>query len=187
MEDKALETLRIFLARRGLPTDTQRVVAEHVEKVNLYSIGKVLVIFSQKDKIVSNDLSVFAKFVATTTYNSGVIVVTLSKPSENTLLTMKAMSTTGYHFFHIRELQYDVTQHRMVPPHRILKPDEVTELMKVKNISNPEAQLLSIDSQDIQARVLGAKPGDIIEVLRHSDTAGQTKVWRYCLADVNVA
>jgi DNA-directed RNA polymerase subunit H (RpoH/RPB5) len=99
---------------------------------------------------------------------------------------MKAASKERIHFFYLPELQYDITQSRWSMPHRIMKPDEVTELLKTRNITKPEVQLLSIDSQDIQARILGAIPGDVVEVIRHSDTAGQSKVWRYCVMDANV-
>jgi DNA-directed RNA polymerase subunit H (RpoH/RPB5) len=44
-----------------------------------------------------------------------------------------------------------------------------------------------IDSQDIQARLIGAVPGNIVEITRHSDTVGQSVYYRYCVADVNVA
>jgi hypothetical protein len=185
-EEKALETLRLFLSRRGLPTETVRVTTEDIEKVNLYTIGKMLVIFNQKQNTTSLDIGNFRKFAAEHAYTAGVVVVSRAKPSENVLINMKAQAKDRVHFFYLPELQYDITQSRWSMPHRILKPDEVTVLLKEKNIKDPATQLLSIDSQDIQARILGAIPGDIVEVIRHSDTAGQSKVWRYCVVDANV-
>jgi DNA-directed RNA polymerase subunit H (RpoH/RPB5) len=34
---------------------------------------------------------------------------------------------------------------------------------------------------------IGAIPGDVIEVIRHSDAAGRSAYYRYCVEDVNVA
>lgn len=185
-EEKALETLRLFLSRRGLPTETTRLTPEDIDKVNVYTIGKVLVIFNQKLNTTTPDLGNFRKFAAENNYTAGLIVVSKSRPSENVLLNMKAQAKDNVHFFFLPELQYDITQSRWSMPHRILKPDEVTVLLKEKNIRDPATQMLSLDSQDIQARILGAIPGNIVEVIRHSDTAGQSKVWRYCVTDANV-
>ena len=44
-----------------------------------------------------------------------------------------------------------------------------------------------MDSRDIQARILGAIPGDVLEITRHSDVAGTDLYYRYCVQDVNVA
>ena len=185
-EETALDTLRLFLSRRGLPTETTRVTTEDDVKANLYTIGKVFVIFNQKQTTSLTDIVYYRKFAAENGYSHGMVVVSRSKPSDNVLLAMKAAAKDHVHFFYLPELQYDITQSRWSMPHRIMKPDEVTNLLKEKNITKPEVQLLSIDSQDIQARIIGAIPGDVIEVIRHSDTAGQSKVWRYCIADANV-
>jgi DNA-directed RNA polymerase subunit H len=72
-------------------------------------------------------------------------------------------------------------------PHRILTEDERLALVKRYKLTNPAEQLPSIDSQDYQVRVLGAVPGDILEIKRHSDVAGSVVYYRYCVEDVNVA
>jgi len=185
-EETALETLRLFLSRRGLPTETVRITTEDIEKANLYTIGKMLIIFNQKQTTTIPDMTNYRKFAAENAYAQGMVIVSRSKPSDNALLAMKAAAKDHVQFFYLPELQYDITQSRWSMPHRILKPDEVTILLKEKNITKPEVQLLSIDSQDIQARIIGAIPGDIVEVIRHSDTAGLSKVWRYCVVDANI-
>jgi DNA-directed RNA polymerase subunit H (RpoH/RPB5) len=114
-------------------------------------------------------------------------VVSLVPPSENVLRSIKAQSSEGLQFFHIRQLQFDITTHRMAMPHRVLKEDERTALFKKYNIAKPEEQLPWIDSQDAMIKWAGAVPGDIVEVIRHSDVAGSQPYYRYCVADVNVA
>lgn len=188
MEDKALEILRTMLSRRGLDTKTDRVVAADLDRANLYTIGKVLVVFSQKDKgVLDKDITTFRKFADTNEYTNGLIVVSLVPPSENVLRSIKSQAEDRLQFFHIRQLQMDITTHRMAMPHRILKEDERTSLFKKYNIVKPEEQLPWIDSQDAQVKWIGGLPGDIIEVIRHSDVAGSLPYYRYCVADVNVA
>jgi DNA-directed RNA polymerase subunit H (RpoH/RPB5) len=188
MEDKALETLRIMLGRRGLDTKTERVVASELDRANLYTIGKMLVVFSQKDKgVLDKDITTFRKFADANTYTNGLVVVSMMPPSENVLRSIKSQSVDRLQFFHIRQLQFDITTHRMAVPHRILKEDERMAVFKRYNVVKPEEQLPWIDSQDAQIKWIGAIPGDIVEVLRHSDVAGPLPYYRYCVADVNVA
>lgn len=189
MEDKALETLRIMIGRRGLDAKTERVVTDALEKVNIYTIGGILVIFSQKDKgLLDRDVKNFIEFATSNDYTNGLILVALVPPSENVLKSIKN-TTKDYplQFFHIRQLQFDITTHRLVMPHRILKDDEKTEIFKRYNITNPVDQLPWIDSQDAMSKWIGARPGDVIEVTRHSDVAGTQPYYRFCVPDVNVA
>ena len=187
MQDKALETLRTFLGRRKLDTTTVPLQGE-LDKVNLYTIGSVLVIFSQKDKgLLEKDIRNFVKFAEDNSHTNGVIIVPLAKPSANVLRVMKSFAKDRVQFFWIWHLQKDWTAHRYAVPHRILSEDEKTALIKTYRLTSPAEQLPSIDSQDYQARVLGAIPGDILEIKRHSDVAGPSLYYRYCVEDVNVA
>jgi DNA-directed RNA polymerase subunit H len=189
-EDKALETLRIMLGRRGLDTKTERVVTEALEKVNMYTIGKQLIVFSQKDKgLVERDVNKILEFADGNDFTNGVILVALVKPSENVLKVIKSMTKDRMiQFFYIDQLLIDATKHQIYSmPHRILKDDERTEIMKKYNINEPENQIPWIDSQDPQVKWIGARPGDIIEVTRHSPVSGSSLYYRYCVPDVNVA
>lgn len=188
MEDRALEILRIMVGRQGLDTKTERVVVEDIAGANFYTIGKILVVFSQKDKgVLEKDVRAYHGFATSNEYTNGLIIVSLVPPSENTLQSVKSLAKERVRLFHIRQLQFDVTTHRMAMPHRILKDDEKTALFKKYNISKPEDQLPWIDSQDTMIKWIGALPGDIIEVTRHSDVAGPSMYYRYCVPDVNVA
>jgi DNA-directed RNA polymerase subunit H len=54
------------------------------------------------------------------------------------------------------------------------------------HILNPSTQMPMIDSQDMMAKWIGAKPGDIVEIMRKSETAGSTPYYRHCVADVTL-
>ena len=187
MEDRALEILRIMLARRKMETKTERIVTDDIDRVNLYTIGGVLIVFSQKDKgLLDRDVSNFLKFAETNGYKNGIVIVALSPPSENVERVVKTYAKDRVQFFHIRELQFDITTHRMAMPHRILNEEERTTVFAKFNIVNPEDQLPWIDSQDAMVKSIGAIPGDVIEVTRHSDVAGTSMYYRYCVPDVNI-
>lgn len=187
-EDRALEILQVVLGRRGLDTKTERMTTEDVERANLYTIGNVLVIFSQKERgLLERDINTFVAFAQNNQYENGVIIVSLLKPSENVLRAVKKHAKNRIQLFHIRELQFDITTHRMAMPHRILNEEERTKLYNDRKVSSPEQQLPAIDSQDIMVRLLGAVPGDVIGIQRYSDVAGVYPYYRYCVEDANVA
>lgn len=189
MEDKALEILGTMLAQRKLDVKVERITSDDaaVSRANVYTIGKVLVLFSQKDKILATDIANFLKFAEANEYSNGVIIVALSPPSENVLKVAKSHAKDRVQLFHIRQLQFDITTHRMAMPHRILTEEEKKKVLETFKISNPEEQLPWIDSQDPMVKWIGAIPGDVLHVQRHSDVAGTSDYYRYVVEDVNVA
>lgn len=187
MEDKALNILRILFERRKLATETKPVVTG-LKDVNAYTMGDVLVIFSQKDKMLERDVKTFLEYANENDHKNGMVIVSASYPSGNLLnLIRSTFIKERLQFFHLRELQGDISTHRMSVPHRILTPEEAKDVLDRNRIVKPEDQLPWIDSQDIQARLIGAVPGNIIEITRHSDTVGKSIYYRYCVPDVNVA
>jgi DNA-directed RNA polymerase subunit H (RpoH/RPB5) len=84
-------------------------------------------------------------------------------------------------FFHIKQLVVHLGRHVLVPPHRKLSPEEAKEEMARLRVTQ-RSQLPLIKYHDIQARILGLVPGDMVEILRPSPTAGVARVLRICAA-----
>ena len=189
MEDKAIEILQLMLSRRELKTDLERIAQDDLDTANVYTIGPVLVIFSQKQRtLTERDITGYLNYrLRTESEEKPMILVAMTSPSENVLRFIKTLSSKKVQVFHIKQLQFDLTTHRYAMPHRILKDDERTAILEGYNVTKPEEQLPWIDSQDAMVKWIGAVPGDIIEVLRHSDVAGRVPYYRYCVEDVNIA
>jgi DNA-directed RNA polymerase subunit H (RpoH/RPB5) len=192
MEDKALEILRTMLEARGLPTKTERIVAEELENVSAYTIGAILVVFSLKDKLQERDIIKYVTASGTLGYSNGLIIVAMNKPSENVVKSVKSYAKDRVQFFHLQQLQTDITKHRCAAPHAIFneafrsKNQALAKVYDDLKIEKPDEQLPSIDSQDAMVKWIGGVPGDIVYVNRHSDVAGHTDYWRYVVEDVNV-
>ncbi len=75
--------------------------------------------------------------------------------------------------------KFNVLDHTLVPKHEILPPEEVVKVLKELGVK-PE-QLPWIRASDPVARALGAKPGDVIKVIRDSPTAGKSIAYRYVI------
>lgn len=69
-----------------------------------------------------------------------------------------------------------ILEHELVPKHRILSPEEAEEVLRKYSVT-PQ-QLPRILASDPVVKEIGAKPGDIIEIIRDSETAGKTVYYR---------
>ncbi|RME55346.1 DNA-directed RNA polymerase subunit H [Candidatus Woesearchaeota archaeon] len=70
----------------------------------------------------------------------------------------------------------DISKHILVPKHTKLSDEEVKSLLEEYNISLK--QLPKILKNDPAISDLGAKPGDVIKIERHSPTVGKTYYYR---------
>jgi DNA-directed RNA polymerase subunit H len=80
----------------------------------------------------------------------------------------------------IQRLQFNILEHSLVPPHRILSEEEVEEV-KIKYNINKLSQLPEISRFDPVAQVIGIRPGQVCEIIRSSKTAVNTKYYRVCI------
>jgi DNA-directed RNA polymerase subunit H len=83
-------------------------------------------------------------------------------------------------FFHIKNLVSNPAKHVAVPVHRKLSPEEATQVLAKYHIRNKNELPRIIFHIDMQARVLGLIPGDIVEIQRSSPTAGMYVAYRVC-------
>ncbi len=72
---------------------------------------------------------------------------------------------------------FDIFEHALVPRHEILSEKEKNQLLtgyKVKPYQMPQ-----IGSTDPAVKAIGAKPGDVLRIIRKSSTAGEHIAYRY--------
>jgi len=75
---------------------------------------------------------------------------------------------------------FDLFQHALVPKHEILEEKEAQELLAKYRVH--PYQLPQISSSDPAAKAIGAKPGDILRIIRDkSPTAGEHIAYRYVI------
>jgi DNA-directed RNA polymerase subunit H len=70
----------------------------------------------------------------------------------------------------------NVLEHVMVPDHQIMSEDEVSTLFSTYNITSE--QLPKIYHDDPAVKIIGAKAGDVIRIIRQSHTAGRAESFR---------
>lgn len=72
---------------------------------------------------------------------------------------------------------FDIFEHKLVPKHEILTPEEREKVLAQYKIK--PYQLPQIKVSDPAAKAIGAKPGDILRIIRKSPTAGEHIAYRY--------
>jgi len=80
----------------------------------------------------------------------------------------------------IKRLQFNIHDHTLVPPHRVMDKDEVLKIKNKYNITN-DSQFPEISRFDPVAQAICLRPGEVCEIIRPSKTAIQAKYYRMCI------
>ena len=71
---------------------------------------------------------------------------------------------------------FDVLKHMMVPDHRIMEEGEIKSLLSTYHLTLE--QLPKIYHDDPAVKAIKATPGDVIRIVRESQTAGRAESYR---------
>jgi DNA-directed RNA polymerase subunit H len=72
---------------------------------------------------------------------------------------------------------FDIFEHALVPMHEIIGEKEKEQLLAQYKVQ--PYQMPQIKSTDPAVKAIGAKPGDILKIIRESSTAGEHIAYRY--------
>jgi DNA-directed RNA polymerase subunit H (RpoH/RPB5) len=113
-----------------------------------------------------------------------IILVINEKLSINNIKILNNIKTgqcaLNYQVFHIKELQFNISKHVLVPIHTIITKDEEKELFEMYSLKS-KFQLPIILKTDPMSRYLGLKSGDIVKITRNSPSSGDYYIFRCCI------
>jgi len=72
---------------------------------------------------------------------------------------------------------FDIFKHALVPKHEILSAKEKDRLLAQYKVH--PYQMPQVKSNDPVVKAIGAKPGDVLKIIRKSQTAGEHVAYRY--------
>jgi DNA-directed RNA polymerase subunit H len=125
-------------------------------------------------------------FISTETLNTGdtLFIITKNDPNETILAELNHLWESENIFIvieNIQQLKFNILNHKLVPPHRVMSEEEVANLMFKYNITNLLSELPEISRFDPVARVIGLRPNQVCHIIRPSKTAIYADYYRVCV------
>lgn len=80
----------------------------------------------------------------------------------------------------LKRLQFNILEHTLVPPHRVLKEDEKIYIKHKYNVLH-DNQFPEISRFDPVSQAIGIRPGEVCEITRPSKTAISALYYRICV------
>ena len=111
-----------------------------------------------------------------------LIIIIKDKISDNLRKLIESLYTKDNIYFtvlNLKQLAFNILDHIMVPPHRILDKEEENRIRKKYNITN-DSQFPEISRFDPVAKAIGLRPKEVCEITRPSKIALQAKYYRLC-------
>jgi len=140
---------------------------------------KLLIYFVKSEKAISTeDVKKFATKMGEESVFNGIIVSNkeMSPSADRLIKEIDAESKFHIEHFLIRELLMNITHHELVPKHIIVNDEEKKAVLKKYRIK--ESQLPKILVSDPVAKYLGLRRGQLVKIIRTSETAGLHVVYR---------
>ena len=81
----------------------------------------------------------------------------------------------------VKQLQFNILEHDLVPSHRVLTSEETSDVKKRYNIID-DSQLPDISRFSPVSLAIGIRPGEVCEIIRPSRTAITAPFYRICSA-----
>lgn len=141
--------------------------------------GPVWVEFLHEKQFGVAQIRKFAQFLVSNHYKTGIMVthVALSPAARKALQSIDAF--TRIECFLEADLLVNITHHELVPRHVLLSRDEKTALLKRYRLK--ETQLPRILASDPVAKYFGLRRGQVVKIIRNSETAGRYASYRLCV------
>jgi DNA-directed RNA polymerase subunit H len=178
--DKMLanEQLDMILSK-GTNTSTENKEPQKQNKIYISYYVKKSIIGVQNIQEMIDELFILTE---TLTKNDTLFVIIKDEVNDTMRSELKHIWETEGIFIiitSINRLQFNILEHVMVPPHRILSDSEKAQVSLKYNISDEKYP--EISRFDPVATAIGIRPGQVCEILRSSKTAVVTKYYRICV------
>ncbi|PVI00531.1 DNA-directed RNA polymerases I [Periconia macrospinosa] len=147
-------------------------------------IGKIWVEFNGDENVGLKQLRDYMQHLVQGSYYNGIMITT--KPMTGMALrllrgaaSIKEGPMGGVEVFVEQDLLVNITKHELVPTHVLLSKEEKEQLLKRYRLK--ETQLPRIQVTDPVAKYYGLRRGQVVKIIRHSETAGRYASYRWAI------
>ncbi|XDG09587.1 hypothetical protein ABKA04_009202 [Annulohypoxylon sp. FPYF3050] len=142
-------------------------------------VGTIWVEFLDEDQLGADQMRRFGKFCAHENHHTGILVSHVSVSPSAKKEIAKFAQWTSIEWFLEEDLLINITHHELVPRHVVLSREEKNALLKRYRLK--ETQLPRILQKDPVAKYFGMKRGQVVKIIRNSETAGRYASYRLCV------
>ncbi|PVU96375.1 hypothetical protein BB561_001223 [Smittium simulii] len=140
---------------------------------------QLLVFFPEDTSVGIKPIRTYAEKMVTQGVTKGIIIYRKSiTPSANKIISQMS-SKYQLEAFNEADLIINITHHELVPKHVVLQDEEKKALLQRYHLK--ESQLPRIQVNDPVARYYGLKRGQVVKIVRASETAGRYLTYRLCI------
>lgn len=142
------------------------------------AIGTVHVEFYAESSIGIKQLKAFSHTLDRNNYWTGILITPVY-PTSTAMKVIPGLKPTELEVFREEDLLVNISRHELVPKHVLLSAGEKKYLLDRYRLK--ETQLPRIRADDPMAKYLGLRRGQVVKIIRKSETAGRYASYRYVI------
>lgn len=141
--------------------------------------NQLFVFFPEDEKVGVKPIKVYTDRMRAEAVSNAIMVLRVDITPFAKQAVQEMSDAFRIEHFKEAELLVDITHHQLVPEHLVLTQNEKIELLRRYRLK--ETQLPRIQPNDPVARYFGMKRGQVVKIIRPSETAGRYVTYRVCL------
>lgn len=141
--------------------------------------NQLFVFFPEDEKVGVKPIKVYTDRMRAEGVSNAIMVLRVDITPFAKQAVQEMSDSFRIEHFKEAELLVDITKHQLVPEHQVLTANEKSELLKRYRLK--DSQLPRIQPNDPIARYYGMKRGQVVKIIRPSETAGRYVTYRICM------
>lgn len=141
--------------------------------------NQLFVFFPEDEKVGVKPIKVYTDRMRTEGVSNAIMVLKVDITPFAKQAVQEMSDSFRIEHFKESELLVDITKHQLVPQHQVLTANEKSELLKRYRLK--DTQLPRIQPNDPIARYYGMRRGQVVKIIRPSETAGRYVTYRICM------
>jgi DNA-directed RNA polymerase I, II, and III subunit RPABC1 len=142
-------------------------------------IGTIWIEFLPDSSVGIKQMRAFAQYLSANNFHTGILITNVNITPAALKIIPAVANETRIECFVEQDLLVNITHHELVPKHVLLSKEERTALLQRYRLK--DTQLPRIQLGDPVARYLGLRRGQVVKIIRKSETAGRYASYRLCV------